>query len=761
MNYKKYVPEGITPIGFDIETFAFANRVAPELVCISFFDPRTDNGYVLDAYEGAKHLAQLLKDDSIWLIAHNANFDAIGCSLISPDLFVLFFKAYLDGRIHCTKMREALLLSGYHDNYGEIRSFTQGTKKIVSGLSLAGCLWKYHIIDITDTKSGADIWRLRYHELHAVPISQWPKEASDYAISDSKYALMVFMGQKVKADRVSPAILGVSGGTIIDDAPRQATAEFCLMYMASKTGIKIDQTKIEATRDGLMAEHDALVKRCKPWSFYSEVKSNRGVKKNTTRVIAVFDRCYKILQYEAPEIFTESTRASTNPTISTSSGARDNLLRMIAYAEENGKTPVSRIPLGQDLLDELGHLKDAIQSYAECESLWKEINTFVRGLRRSRLTRDSRVRFSYKGYVSTGRTSSSDPNMQNLPRGGDVRSCIVPEKGYVFVSADYSNAEMRSLAQENFWSQGRSSMLAAEYKKDPHFDPHIFAGYKMMNLEKHTTMSFIEAKAIYADKTHPMYKELKKYRTLAKILNFGLAGGLSHVSFVDYARGYKVYLTLSESKSLCEMWKQVWSEMTTYFNIRSTLMKTDPISGHKLTTPQQRTYVFRSTKRCRFLRKYTVSCNTPFQGISADGAKEAVIRVFKECYFMKKSPLYGSHPINFIHDEILLETPYDPANHADASKTALRLQKIMEVCMEKHTPDIPAIAEPSIAYQWTKNAESEVVDGVVQLWEPSAEDAEEEEVKPAKDPIEQARLKVAFNRAIKIINNLHQGAYTK
>jgi hypothetical protein len=574
---------------------------------------------------------------------------------------------------------------------------------------------------------------------------------------------MVFFGQKIKADRISPAIMSQHGltGTIIDDAPRQATAEFCLMYMASKTGIKIDQTKIEATRNGLMAEHDALVTRCKPWDFYREAKGLRGVKKNTTRVIAVFDRCYKVLQYNAPEIYTESTRSNPEPTISTSSGARDSLLRMIAYAEEKGKTPVARIPLGQDLLDELGHLKDAIQSYAECESLWKEINTFVRGLRRSRLTSDSRVRFSYQGYVSTGRTSSSDPNMQNLPRGGDVRSCIVPEKGYVFVSADYSNAEMRSLAQENFWTQGQNSMLAVEYKKDPHFDPHIFAGYKMLNLEKHTTMSFNEAKAIYADKTHPMYKELKKYRTLAKILNFGLAGGLSHVSFVDYARGYKVYLTLSESKSLCDMWKQVWSEMLRYFNIRSNLMKGDPIDGHKLTTPQERTYVFRSTKRCRFLRKYTVACNTPFQGISADGAKEAVIRVFKECYFMKKSPLYGSHPINFIHDEILLETPYDPTNHADASKTALRLQKIMEVCMEKHTPDIPAIAEPSIAYQWTKNAESEVIDGVVQLWEPSVEAVEEEEVKPAKDPIEQARLKVAFTRAVKIVNNLHLSAYTK
>jgi hypothetical protein len=124
------MPEGITPIGFDVETYKIMNNTAPQVVCMTFYDPRREasKGYILDPQDGAVHLAELLKDDSIWIIAHNAQFDFIASSVMHPSLFALIFRAYRVGRLHCTKLREALLLVGGPDNYGEIRGTVKGTK---------------------------------------------------------------------------------------------------------------------------------------------------------------------------------------------------------------------------------------------------------------------------------------------------------------------------------------------------------------------------------------------------------------------------------------------------------------------------------------------------------------------------------------------------------------------------------------------------------------------------------------------------------
>lgn len=771
--YQSLVPAGITPVGFDVETFMIKNNTAPEVVCMSFYDPRETEkkGYLLNTTDGIREVARYLIDDSVWLIAHNACFDAITTSVLTPELFALFFRAYDKGRVHCTKLREAMLLVGGPDNYGEMRSVTQGTASPVSGLSLAGCLWNYFGKDVTSSKvktSGfgskqQDIWRLRYHELIGWSVDDYEVEAVDYAIGDAEWALGVFLQQQIKSARLSAPIMRAHNctGNILDDAQRQATAEYCLMYMSFKTGVKVDQTKIEDANTAIKAEHERLVQRVAPFKFYKKAaKKARGYTVASSRVRACFDRAYKLLQYTEPSIYTDTSLQKGKPVLSVAKGPRDNLTRMIDKAIEHNITPTTRVPLTQSAQDELTILSDAIRTFAECEALWKEANTFIKGLRRSRLSKDVRLRFNLHGLVATGRTASSDPNMQNLPRGGAVRNCITTHPGHIFIINDYSNAEMRSLAEVNWNEQDGESQLAIEYRKDKDFDPHLFAAYQMLNIELGTELTFDDAKAIYADKKHAQYKQMKKYRTLAKILNFGLAGGLSHVSFVDYARGYKVYLSIGESKRLCDMWKQVWSEMGVYFQKRSDLFRTD-MMGDELTSEAERTYLFKQSLRARYLRKYTVSCNTPFQGISADGAKSAVIQTFKECYFMKKSPLYRCKPVLFIHDEIVLECPYDGTeeSHLKASAAAMRLSKVMEEQMELYTPNIPAVAEPTLSTHWTKDAESDIVDGVIQIWTPAEDNEEDEVVEVETDPAEAARIAGVKSRVLTILDRLHDTTY--
>lgn len=753
-DYAQHVPTGVIPIGFDVETFKITNQVAPEVVCASFFNPTLpqDRGYLLGKQDAELHLVELLSNPQVRLIAHNANFDCIASSLISPRLFPLFMRAYLQGRIHCTKLREALLLVSSTDNYGETSGSVSGRFAQVSRLSLAGALLTYYGKDITDSKVG-DVWRLKYHTLAGVPVDTWTAEARDYAIGDAEYALAVYLAQEARAQTLNAQLssahkLPVS---VLGDAQRQATSEFCLMYMSSVNGVKVNADKIGDAKEAILNDHKALIADCLDYGLYKPApKTERGIKVDKAKVSSLFKRAYTLLRYESPDIYSDPSKA--NPTISTAAEPRGILIRLIDKAIAERKN-VLRIPLSAVELTELELIKQLVEDYARAESLWKETNTFLNALEGARLNSDNRLRYVLNGFVSTGRSSSKSPNMQNLPRGGATRACIEAEQGKIFVIADYSNAEMRTLAEVNYIEQDGNSELAREYRKDPAFDPHLFAAFKMWNIERAEQLTFTDAKAIYADKTDPRYKDIKRYRTLAKILNFGLAGGLSHVGFVSYARGYNVNLSVAESERLCAMWLEVWGEMQIYFNRRAQLFRDDPITGEPNATEEERTYLFRESGRARYLRKYTVACNTPFQGIAADGAKEAVIQVFTECYFMKRSPLYGCTPILFVHDEIVLECDYDgtEASHKRADAAARRLGEVMVTCMEQYTPNIPALADANLATMWTKDAESETLaNGLLSIWSPSAEEEEEEvEDEPKQLSATEKQLRRAARAALR------------
>jgi DNA polymerase I-like protein with 3'-5' exonuclease and polymerase domains len=223
--------------------------------------------------------------------------------------------------------------------------------------------------------------------------------------------------------------------------------------------------------------------------------------------------------------------------------------------------------------------------------------------------------------------------------------------------------------------------------------------------------------------TSSAYKKvMKEYRQLCKALNFGLAGGLSAVRFCDYARAYGVNLSVEESKILCNQWRQIWTEMTPYFQDRSTRFKTDFSGAHIMThvgsgNPHPRIQTLPISQRSRYCDRYTVASNNKFQAMTADGAKRALRKVFFECYFNQKSPLIHCRPVLFVHDEIVLEC--DTKDPQIVRACALRLKAIMEQEMEKWaTPNIPCVAEPCATTRWVKDAESKITDDGMTIWEP-------------------------------------------
>ena len=326
--------------------------------------------------------------------------------------------------------------------------------------------------------------------------------------------------------------------------------------------------------------------------------------------------------------------------------------------------------------------------------------------------------------METGRTSSSNPNLQNIPRKGKARACIKPRPDHIFIIADYSNAELRTLAQAHL-NEGRKSRLASEYQKNPNFDPHLFMAVRILG-----GLTYDEGLDILSDKAHAQYATLKEKRQLSKIANFGYAGGLGAEQFIDYAKGYGTRLTVEQATELRNQWLDTWSEMHDYFDQRSKLLKeaeeADLLERASILSKSGKArksktihandyacvYRFKSSNRVRYLRKFTIACNTPFQGIASDGAKDALNQVFIECFFDKSSPLYGCKPLLFVHDEIVLEVPFDGSEqaHRKAHAGAIRLEQVMIEGMERHTPDIPALAEPCLSFEWTKDAESELLD---------------------------------------------------
>jgi DNA polymerase-1 len=203
--------------------------------------------------------------------------------------------------------------------------------------------------------------------------------------------------------------------------------------------------------------------------------------------------------------------------------------------------------------------------------------------------------------------------------------------------------------------------------------------------------------------------EVKDSRQLAKCINFGLPGGLGPAAFVAFAySSYGVTVSLTRAKQLKAQYLKKWPEMPRYFELINGLLTA---KGNKRKQIAQEV-----SGRIRGRMLYTAACNTLFQGMTADGATRAWWVASQECYTGTskswrahckregiakgtKSPLYGSRPVLFVHDEIVLETP-----KAKTAAAATRLSQVMIEAMNRYIPHIENEVEPYIAKYWYKAA---------------------------------------------------------
>ncbi len=322
-------------------------------------------------------------------------------------------------------------------------------------------------------------------------------------------------------------------------------------------------------------------------------------------------------------------------------------------------TPTGDVSLSGEFLEASGD--ELLLAYAEYSSSLKKLRTDVPLLRKGAV---HRIHTHYEALQETGRTGSSKPNVQNFDRRSGIRECFVPASGYVFACADYGKGELCTWAQICLWLFGQSRMAEV-----------LNAGG-----DPHETVARTIAGADWT----------QDHRQVGKVVNFGCPGGMGVKRLVDYAwKSYNVRLELSQATFLREMWRNSWPEARMYHNYISELFAFDDEIA-------VRQFV---SDRMRGGCGYTQACNTLFQGLLADAAKHAGFYIAKACLVDTNSPLYGSHIVNFPHDEFIVEVP-----EAQGHWAALGLARLMHEKAADFIPNVTPVAEPLLSTRWSKNA---------------------------------------------------------
>jgi DNA polymerase-1 len=296
------------------------------------------------------------------------------------------------------------------------------------------------------------------------------------------------------------------------------------------------------------------------------------------------------------------------------------------------------------------------------------------------------------GLAASGRVTSSKPNTQNLRRSVGIRECFIPRPGKVFAQADFSGLELHTLAQCCVTLFGQSHLAEV---LNAGLDPHTAIAADILGI------TYEEGARRKKDASD---EEFDNARQTGKVCNFGMGGGLGAEKLVLYARkSYGVILTEDRALELKAQWLERWPEMKKFFQHVSDLLDEDTGEG-------QITQLF--SQRIRSGCRYTALANSYFQGLGADAAKRAHYLVARACYAETTNVLYGSRPVNQVHDETSLEVDDNDLAH----DKAMELGRLMILGANEFLPDVPARIEPLLSRIWSKKAKPVFKEGRLIPW---------------------------------------------
>ncbi len=313
-----------------------------------------------------------------------------------------------------------------------------------------------------------------------------------------------------------------------------------------------------------------------------------------------------------------------------------------------------------DVLEKLKKQDPIIEKILDYRQLMKLNSTYIEGLKPYINPKTKRIHsFFHQTITATGRISSTEPNLQNIPTrfelGKRVRKVFKPEDGKVYLDADYSQIELRVLA-------------------------HISG-------DEHMIQAFKEGQDIHKQAASKVFKTpidevTKEQRSNAKAVNFGIVYGIS-----DFGLGEQLGISRKLAKQYITEYLEQYAGIKAFMeNITEEAKE----KGYVETLFHRRRYIPELKSNNYMVRQFgsRAAMNTPIQGTAADIMKIAMIKVYRE---LKKRNLKSKIVLQ-VHDEMMLEVLPEEKEE---------IKVMMKDAMESAAKlDVPLIAEISEASNW-------------------------------------------------------------
>ena len=313
-----------------------------------------------------------------------------------------------------------------------------------------------------------------------------------------------------------------------------------------------------------------------------------------------------------------------------------------------------------DVLEKLVEEHPVIEKLLEYRQLMKLNSTYVEGMKVYVNPKTKRIHsFFHQTITATGRISSTEPNLQNIPTrfelGKQLRKVFKPAENCIYIDADYSQIELRVLAHIS-----NDEHMIQAFKNGE--DIHKQAASKVFNI--------------------PIDEVTKEQRNSAKAVNFGIVYGIS-----DFGLGEQLHISRKQAKQYIDQYLELYSGIKQFM---TNIVEEAKEKGYVETEFKRRRYIPELKSNNYMVRQFgqRAAMNTPIQGTAADIMKIAMINVLKEI----KSRNLKSKIVLQVHDEMMIEAPIDEAEE---------IKEILKNKMENATQlKVPLIAEISEATNW-------------------------------------------------------------
>ena len=313
-----------------------------------------------------------------------------------------------------------------------------------------------------------------------------------------------------------------------------------------------------------------------------------------------------------------------------------------------------------DTLEKIKWEHPVIEKILEYRQTAKLYSTYVEGLLPYINDKTGRIHsYFHQTVTATGRLSSTDPNLQNIPTrfeaGRKLREIFKPQEGYIYIDADYSQIELRVLADA---SQDENMINAFKNGEDIH---------RQVASQVFNT---------------PFDEVTKEQRSHAKAVNFGIVYGMS-----DYGLSEEIGVNVKTARLYIQNYFEKYPKIKEF---EDTLIEKAKKEGFVETKYGRRRYIPEINSSSYMVRQsgIRIATNTPIQGTAADIMKIAMINVYNK---MKEEKLKAKLLLQ-IHDELLIEAPLDEKE---------KVKEILKTQMEDAAKlSVPLIAEVSEATNW-------------------------------------------------------------